>query len=103
MKQIANYFANAEKISGNGTIKYCLWVDDTGKLYVQFAENEANATSSGTFTSLLFSVTEYASIRDCNLDIGHPKGLDASDGTRKIASNNNNGAFLKAVLRHLLS
>lgn len=102
MKQIANYFANAEKISGNGTIRYCLWVDDAGKLYVQFAENEVNAASPGTFTSLLFSVTEYASIRDSNSNIGNLIGLDASDGTRMTASDNNNGAFLKAVLRHLL-
>lgn len=102
MKQISNYYADAEKISCNGTIRYCLWVDDTGNLYVQFEENKANATSPGTFTSLLFSVTEYASIRHSNADIGHPTGFDAKDETRKTASGNNNGAFLKAVLRHLL-
>lgn len=102
MKLIDNFLANAEKISGNGTIKYCLWIDGEGNLYVQFDENEVSTNSPGTFTSLLFSVSEFASIRKSDSDIGHPSGFDAASGTRKAAANNNNGAFLKAVLRHLL-
>jgi hypothetical protein len=102
MKRIVNYLANAAKISGNGTIRYCLWVDDTGNLYVQFEENEVNTNSPGTFTGLLFSVADYASVRNSNSDIGHVTGIDADSDTKIIASGNNNGAFLKAVLRHLL-
>jgi hypothetical protein len=96
-KPIAGQFA-AKKLSGGRTIKYHLWIDEAANLYVQLKKNDAQ----GTFSSLLFSVTEYAPIRHGNSDIGHLTGFDASSGTRKNSSNNNDGAFLKAVLLDLL-
>ena len=98
MKKIQSAIAEAPKLEGNGNIKYHLWVDGKGNLYVQFDEND----ETGTFSRLLFSVAEYASERDKTNSIGQPNGFDLTKKAREISSNRNDGAFLKAVLRHLL-
>ena len=98
MKQIQSAVAEAPKLEGNGNIKYRLWVDGEGNLYVQFDKND----ETGTFSGLLFSVAKYASVRDKPNSIGQPNGYDLADKTQKISGNRNDGAFLKAVLLHLL-
>ena len=58
--------------------------------------------AAGTFSPLLFSVTEYASKRSETQSISQPLGLDLTRGVVMPSANNNDGAFLKAVLKHLL-
>ena len=88
----------APKLRGKGNIKYQLWINDKCYLYVQFNENK----ETGTFSGLLFSVTKYATVRNHSQSIGYPKGYDLADKTYKFSENDNDGAFLKAVLKHLL-
>ncbi|MDD5322132.1 MAG: hypothetical protein PHD43_16280 [Methylococcales bacterium] len=102
MKKVANFVAQAKKIAGEGTIEYCLWVDDFGNLYVQFEKNNIDTTSPGTFTGLLFSVSKYAHLRNSNNAISDPTGYDTNSKSWKIGEDNNNPGFLKAVLCNLL-
>lgn len=92
--QIANN--EAPKIGGVGTLKYQLWVDDGGNLYVQITENSEN----GKISQYRFPVAKYASKRKSK-DLGSLLGLD-SNGNEHPVSNNNVNAFLRAVLLHLL-
>lgn len=92
MKQIPLFRATA------GNIEYLLWVDGNGELYVQFDKNN----SSGTFSTLLFSVSKYASQRNSTASIGLPDGFDLSSNCQMTSKNNNDGGFLKTVLRNLL-
>lgn len=98
MKQIQGAIGDAPKLANTGSIKYQLWVDDLGSLYVQLTDNN----NSGTFSELLFSVSKYASKRNTSESISQPTGYDLADKSLKTSSNNNDGAFLKAVLLHLL-
>lgn len=98
MKQIHTTNNEAPKLSGFGNLKYQLWVDSSGSLYVQIANNAA----AGTFSPLLFSVAKYASKRTRSQSIGNPAGLDLSGSVERQSEDNNDGAFLKAVLKHLL-
>lgn len=98
MKKIESCVVSAPKLSNNGSIKYCMWVDDTGSLYVQMVENE----ESGTFSNLLFSVSKYQSKRRSDKAIGTLEAYDIKNNTIVVVNDNNNGAFLKAVLIHLL-
>ncbi|SEG24434.1 hypothetical protein [Nitrosomonas ureae] len=88
----------APKIEGQGHIRYRLWVDEKGNLYVQFENN----AESGTFSNLLFSVSKYESERNSDKALRNLKGYDSISKSFKFSGNNNDGAFLKAVLRHLL-
>lgn len=98
MKQIKSFVAEAPKLRGAGKIKYGLWLDGCGNLYVQLNEN----TESGTRSHLLFSVSQYASVRNTTKSITQPNGYDLTDKVWKTSNNRNDGAFLKAVLLHLL-
>jgi len=98
LKQIHLTNNEAPKFEGSGKLKYQLWVDSSGRLYVRIEENAA----TGTFTPLLFSVVEYADQRNSTKSINKPVGLDLNGALRRESENNNDGAFLKAVLRHLL-
>lgn len=98
MKQIQSAIAEAPKLEGGGKLQYRLWVDGEGYLYVQIEDNAA----AGTFSGLLFSVSNYASVRKNTESIGQPLGYDLVEGKERISANTNDGAFLKAVLRHLL-
>lgn len=98
MKQLHITNNEAPKLEGSGNLKYQLWVDGNGSLYVQIEKNAA----AGTFSPLLFSVTEYASQRSASQSIGKPLGLDLIRGVVMSSADNNDGAFLKAVLQHLL-
>ena len=99
MKQILSVIADAPKLDGNGSLKYRLWINNEGNLYVQIEKNGA----AGTFSDLLFSVSKYAAVRDKNESIGKLSGFDIKSGHQRVSANANDGAFLKAVLRHLLS
>lgn len=96
MKQI--YINNNETptLSGSGILKYQLWVNDGGSFYVKITEN----SNEGRFSPLLFSVSEYAPERHKSID--NPCGLNLTHGGKRESANNNDGAFLKAVLQHLL-
>jgi len=98
MKKIVSYIGVAPKLSGIGSIEYCLWIDEQGRLYVQFVKNEA----SGTFSNFAFSVSKYESLRDSEKPLNQLEGHDVESGVCKMTDDNNNGAFLKAALRHLL-
>ena len=98
MKQIQSAIEEAPKLEGSGKLKYRLWIDGQGNLYVQIEDNAA----AGTFSELLFSVSNYASVRDNTKSIGQPLGYDLANGQQRVSANTNDGAFLKAVLRHLL-
>jgi len=98
MKQIQTAIAEAPKLEGSGKLKYQLWVDGDGRLYVQIEDNAA----AGTFSELLFSVSEYSSVRNKAESIGQPVGYDLVKKLQRASANTNDGAFLKAVLRHLL-
>lgn len=98
MKQIQSAIAEAPKLEGGGKLKYRLWVDGEGNLYVQIEDNAA----AGTFSKLLFSESKYSSVRENTESIGQPVGYDLAEGKQRVSTNTNDGAFLKAVLRHLL-
>lgn len=98
MKQIPSYIGSARKVSNTGHIKYTLWLDGEGYLYVQFIENN----NAGTLSDLLFSVKDCASIINNESSIGYPRGYDLKCGGFRESGNNDDGGFLKAVLRHLL-
>jgi hypothetical protein len=83
MRKLTNFTGKAEKIQGHDNIEYCLWFDKDGEAYVQMINNE----NSGTYSSLLFSVSKYAALKDKNKKINIVEG---------------NGAFIKAILRSFL-
>lgn len=93
-----NLEGSAPKIKGGGgDIHYRLWLDTEGKLYVQLEGND----DAGTFSNLLFSVSKYESIRDSEAKIGELMGYNIDTKKFETRQDNNNGAFLKAVLRHI--
>ena len=98
MKIIQHFNAEARKLTRDEKIKYSLWVDDGGSLFVQFDGNE----KAGSFSKLLFSVSKYASIRNTTYSIGFPEGYDLQDKKVKNSKNENDRSFLKAVLIHLI-
>lgn len=98
MKRIENYIGHAKKIQGVGDVDYYLWIDNNGDLFVQSCGNEM----SGTYSNLLFSVSQHAAKRNSDAAIRHPTGYNLTDSNFKNSDNNNDDAFLKAVLRDLL-
>ena len=98
MKKINSNNYVAPKISGLGHIEYCLWIDKNGNLYIQIIENEA----SGTFSKLLFSVSQCQEKRKCTKSLGSLEAFDIESCQFKTVNDNNNGAFLKAILNNLL-
>jgi hypothetical protein len=98
MKKIEPHIYSAPKLSGKGHIKYCLWVNEDGLLFVQMTGNEA----SGTYSHHLFSVSQYASKRSSIEAIGELKAYNLNSKKDESLADKNNSAFLKAVLKHLL-
>lgn len=96
MKQVHITDDIAPKLGGSGRLQYQLWVDGSGSLYVQIVKN----TESGTFSPWRFPVAKYA-LRRSTGSLGHLLGLDA-DGKQQEGNNNDDDAFLRAVLKHLL-
>lgn len=97
MKQIHITNNEAPKLGGVGTLKYQLWVDGSGTLYVQIVEN----SEEGTFSHWRFPVAKYAPARNDTKSLGPLVGFDEA-GKEQEGINSNDNTFLKAVLRHLL-
>ena len=98
MKKIEDCDFIAPKLSKTGSIKYRLWLDASGLLYVQIIENDA----SGTFSKYLFSVSKYQAERNSTKPLGSLEVYNTETEMNEIVDDNNNGAFLKAILVHLL-
>jgi len=98
MKKIGTETHNAPKLSGTGDIKYLLWIDAVGGVYIQIVGNDA----SGTFSKYLFSVSKYQSERANTKALGNLEAYNIERKEAEIVEDNNNGAFLKAILRSLL-
>lgn len=98
MKKIESYIGVAQKVSGTGEIKYSLWVNKSGSLFIQLIDNDA----SGTFSNHVFSIQQYESIRHSIEKFVNLEAYDVKNGKKIKADDNNNGAFLKAALIHLL-
>lgn len=101
MKKINGFTGMATKKSGDGHIDYELWVNARGDLFVKFIDNKVHTNRPGTHSGIFYSVKDYADRRDSNDSIGNPAGVDET-GAVVTPSDNNNGAFLKAVLCDLL-
>ena len=99
IKRIDSYIGIASKLSTGKPFDYYIWEKENGSLYVQFSRNR----SRGKFSKFLFSVTEYQDQRKDFAAIGQLRGYDIERKKFRSADNNNNGAFLKAVLRHLFA
>ena len=65
---------------------------------MQMIENE----DSGTFSNHLFSVSKYQPERRITKALGSLEAFSIANNTVENVDDNNNGAFLKAVLIHLL-
>ena len=97
MRQIHITNNEAPKLAGSGALTYQLWVRGDGSLYVQIVKN----TESGTFSPWKFPVAKYASGRNSTGLLGQLLGLDA-DGKEQECRDNNDDAFLRAVVKYLL-
>ena len=98
MIQNFTYLGKAPKLRGRGFISYRIWFDQSGKQYIQLMCN----TQTGTFSEMLFSVQQYAPACHSSRSIGLPQGYSLNCDGIVESNNNNDGAFLKAALRHLL-
>jgi hypothetical protein len=96
-KRIESYRGNASKLSTGVPLPYCLWEDENRVLYYQVVGNR----SRGTFSKYLFPVLEYKYRRNESAPLGQINGYDLEKEEFCSVDNNNNGAFLKAVLRDL--
>lgn len=101
MKKINGFTGRASKKSCDGFIVYELWVDVQGNLFVKFIDNDVHTDRPGTHSDIFYSVMDYADKRNSKGSIGNPIGIDGT-GAEVTPSDNNNGAFLKAVLCDLL-
>lgn len=100
MRKIENFTATAPKLN-SGKLKYCLWVDDKGALYVQVVENLTDTVNPGKHSNLLFKVSSYFDLRNSDIDLEDMYGVDPSSFSVKTDGNTNTGGFIKAILRHL--
>jgi hypothetical protein len=100
MRKIENFTATAPKLS-SGNLEYCLWVDDQGALYVQIIKNLTETVSPGSHSKLLFKVSTYFDLRFSDAALDDLQGINPSDYSVTIDGNNDAGAFVKAILRHL--
>lgn len=102
MKKIEGFIGKAPKQNGGGHIEYELLVDEHGEFFVKFIGNKIETECPGTFSAVCFPVRRYAEKRNTDENIGHPTGINEGSGKEVTPPDNNNGAFLKAVLRDLL-
>lgn len=101
MNKVEQFEGKAPKILGDGAIRYCLWTNDQGALYVQMYENDLDTKSPGTLDRYLFPIAQYIDSRCKESQLNVIEGLLADSGDWGKVENNNTSAFLKAVLRHL--
>jgi hypothetical protein len=97
MKKIEGFLGVAPNLSETGSLEYCLWVDDSGALYVQIVKN----TGHGKHSKLLFRVSDF--IKEAGIDIRTPiPGRNPDSFKEESSSITNDTGFLKAVIKHLL-
>ncbi|SIO06886.1 hypothetical protein [Salinivibrio sp. ES.052] len=101
MNKVERFEGEAPKIKGDGSIRYHLWTDDQGALFVQLSANEVDTASPGTLDQYLFPVAEYIDRRCEESQLNVTQGLRVETESPERVENNNTSAFLKAVLRHL--
>ena len=101
MHIVEQFEGKAPKVKLKGLIRYNLWTNDQGALYVQMFENDVDTEHPGTLNNYLFPIAEHIHDRcsDSKLDVTQGLSVD----TLKLVNvkNNNTSAFLKAVLRQL--
>lgn len=96
-KKIKNFQSQAKKSQGDTLLTYELYVDDqTWDIYVKI-DNE----SSGSVNTNLFLVKEYYDLRDSKKSLNSVNVYDIDTGIQKLVDDNNNGSFLKSVLKEL--
>ena len=100
MKKIENFFAVAPKIK-SGALEYCLWTSDEGALYVQISRNLTDTDSPGKHSKLLFLVSRYLSNRNTDNDSEEMRGVNPITFSEEVSKDNNDVAFIKAILKHL--
>lgn len=88
----------AIKLEGRGRLHYQVWEDQSRAQYVQIVGNDED----GTFSRLLFSVDSYRPLRMQRAALTDLQGVNLQTGNLETISDNNVGAFLKAVLKDLL-
>jgi hypothetical protein len=95
---LINNVQYAPKLRGEGRLAYQLWQDQYHGLYVQILRNneQPNAEPLGTFSCLLFPVADYWLQKDTPLSF--PYGVCLETKLVKKSINNNDGAFLRAIL-----
>lgn len=102
MERLRDFQGKAPKIGGQGHVHYEIWHDENGVLYVRMNANEINTVTPGTFSGLLYSVSKYMNIRNSYEELSGLEGFDLEQRCIRQNKDNNDGGFLKAVLRHLL-
>ena len=89
------------------TTEIAIWSSDSSGTLYAYNNTIHNCTrglrnqNTGTFSNLAFSVSEYKDKRFQYAPLGKLDGYDINTGRSDTVTDNNNGAFLKAVLRHL--
>ena len=96
MKKIEGFIGVAPKMK-SGSLEYCLWIDKAGVLYVQMLEN---IDDEGTHSKNIFLVSDILNMKSGQQTI---RGKNPVTFVEEEVGDNNNFAFLKAVVRHLVS
>jgi len=92
-----NYLGVAKKLSTGKPINYSVWKNASDELFIQLTKNG----SRGQFSEQLFSVGQYKDLRNKLAAIGEMRVYDLGKKEFVTVKSNNNGAFVKAALRHL--
>lgn len=90
---------NATKVGGNGSIDYCIWIDDQLECYIQLLANNIDTKNKGTFSSgVAYSVSKYKEQR--HNTINNLESVNVNSGAIEPDTDNNNNAFFRAALLH---
>lgn len=100
MKKIENFVAVAPKIK-SGALEYFLWTSDEGALYVQISRNIIDTDTPGKHSKLLFQVSRHLSSRNADNDTEEIRGINPITFFEEVSKDNNDVAFIKAILKHL--
>lgn len=99
-QKILPLIENVNTLQGNAKLKFQLWIDRNGLLFLQITENSNKGT---TFSKLLFplSADTWTVINDqaANKKLN---SYNLETGESQLSQNNNDSGFLKAAFAHLL-
>ncbi|TSA38004.1 MAG: hypothetical protein D4R63_11950 [Methylococcaceae bacterium] len=102
MKRIESYTGLVPKLKGSGTLEYALWINDSGKLFIQILKNIIkDSDKPGTHTKFFIRVSDYIDDRYSSKKYTSIKGINQKSKQNEEVTNNNNNSFIKAILRHL--